>query len=157
MQRLYAPISLCQTYTEPERQLILVVDNTPAIQDMLSWVLKLQGYQPVCVANGQEALEWIENALSMGQYPIAILLDLLMPVMNGSTFLERLRERWDAPVPIPPILLLTVQAGNYDYLGCNDVLTKPFHIKELSERLERLIDKTSSTDNETTPRQGSQN
>ncbi|HEY7418658.1 MAG TPA: hypothetical protein VH593_26000, partial [Ktedonobacteraceae bacterium] len=50
-----------------ERPLVLVVDNTAAIRDMLSYLLRLQGYQPICKANGQEALEWIENALRIGQ------------------------------------------------------------------------------------------
>ncbi|HLZ62838.1 MAG TPA: response regulator [Ktedonosporobacter sp.] len=127
--------------SEIEEPLVLVVDNTASIQDMLSYVLKLQGYQPVCTANGQEALEWIESAQRRGQYPRAILLDLIMPVMNGSTFLASLRERWNAPRPIPPIVLLTVQAGNYDELQCSDVLTKPFHIKDLYERLNQLIDR----------------
>ncbi len=140
-----APHEVINTGTErSERPLVLVVDNTVAIRDMLSYLLRLKGYQPVCKANGQEALEWIENALRIGQFPSVILLDLLMPVMNGSTFLEHLRARWDAPFPIPPILLLTVQVGNHDHLGCDDVLFKPFHIKDLWERLDRLVNRSYS-------------
>lgn len=137
MQQLSA--SFCEISADREHPLVLVVDNAPAIQDMLSCALLLQGYRPICKANGQEALEWIENAQRMGQYPKAILLDLLMPVMSGSTFLTRLRACWNAPLPIPPIVLLTAQMGDYSDLACNEVLIKPFHLRDLRERLNRLM------------------
>jgi DNA-binding response OmpR family regulator len=121
-----------------ERPVVLVIDDQVAILDMLSCALTLHGYQPVCAGNGQEALAWIKHALQTGQYPVAILLDLLMPVMNGTGFLATLRTRWNAPVPIPPIILLTVDKNNYGDLGCDDVLIKPFHIRDLCERLRRV-------------------
>lgn len=121
-----------------ERPVVLVIDDQPAILDMLSYVLSFQGYQPACVANGQEALEWIKNALQTGQYPIVILLDLHMPVMNGTEFLASLRTQWNAPVPIPPIILLTVDKRDHSHLGCDDVLIKPFQIRDLGEKL-RLV------------------
>ena len=121
-----------------ERPVVLVIDDQAAILDMLSYALTLHGYQPVCAGNGQEALAWIKHALQTGQYPVAILLDLLMPVMNGTGFLATLRTRWNAPVSIPPIILLTVDKNDYAYLGCDDVLIKPFHIRDLCEKL-RLV------------------
>lgn len=126
------------TQTHTHHPLVLVVEDYVATQHVISYMLSLQGYQPVCVANGQEALEWIADALARQEYPSAILLDLLMPVMNGIQFLNLLRDRWTAPVPLPPTILLTVDQGNYDYLHCTDVLQKPFHIKDLLEKLARL-------------------
>jgi DNA-binding response OmpR family regulator len=119
---------------------VLVIDDQPAILDMLSWTLSLQGYQPVCAANGQEALEWIKSALQTGQYPVVILLDLYMPVMNGTRFLASLRALWDAPVPIPPIILLTVDKSDHKHLACDAVLIKPFHIRDLCEKLRLVIE-----------------
>jgi CheY-like chemotaxis protein len=136
MQLLQASASLQSKGAE--RPLILVIDDEPSIQDMLSWALQLHGYQPVCAANGQEALEWIDNALRTGRYPAAILLDLYMPVMDGTRFLECLRARWNAPVPIPPTILLTVDKRSHDNLACSKVFIKPFHINDLCESL-RLI------------------
>ncbi len=136
MQLIQASVSLQSKGAE--RPLILVIDDEPTIQDMLSWVLELHGYQSACTANGQEALEWVENALRTGQYPAAILLDLFMPVMDGTRFLEYLRARWNAPVPIPPIILLTVDKRNHDNLACSKVFIKPFHINDLCESL-RLV------------------
>ena len=121
-----------------ERPVVLVIDDQAAILDMLSCALTLHGYRPVCAANGQEALAWIKHALQTGQYPVAILLDLFMPVMNGTGFLATLRTQWNAPVSIPPIILLTVDKNDYGYLECDDVLIKPFHIRDLCEKL-RLV------------------
>jgi DNA-binding response OmpR family regulator len=121
-----------------KRPVVLVIDDQPAILDMLSWTLSLQGYQPACTANGLEALEWIKKARQREQYPTVILLDLHMPVMNGTKFLTCLRDQWDAPVPIPPVILLTVDKSDHSHLVCNDVLLKPFHLRDLYEKL-RLV------------------
>ncbi|HLI08134.1 MAG TPA: response regulator [Ktedonobacteraceae bacterium] len=122
-----------------DRPVILVIDDQAAILDILSCALTLHGYQPVCASNGQEALAWIQKASQTGQYPAAILLDVLMPVMNGARFLSTLRACWDAPVPIPPIILLTADKSDYNHLGCENVLIKPFHIRDLCEKLELMI------------------
>lgn len=138
MQLTQPPTRLEGMDARAERPAVLVIDDQPAILDMLSWTLTLQGYQPVCAANGQEALEWIKTTLHIGRYPTVILLDLHMPVMNGTGFLAGLHAQWDAPVPIPPIILLTVDKSDHSDLGCSDVLIKPFHIRDLYERL-RLV------------------
>jgi len=131
--------------TRAGRPVVLVIDDQPAILDMLSWMLSFHGYHPVCIANGQEALEWMKSALHTGQYPVAILLDLFMPVMSGARFLTSLRDHWNAPVPIPPIILLTVDKSNHDHLACSDVLLKPFHIKDLRESLKQIIGKAPAS------------
>lgn len=112
-------------------KLVLVVEDNAVITDMLAWALRLRGYQPVCTANGQEAWEWIESALQTGAYPAVILLDLYMPVMDGSAFLANLRNHWHIKQPLPPVILLTEEKRNYDNLACDSVLIKPFHIQDL--------------------------
>lgn len=126
---------------EAQRPLVLVIEDHAATQHVISSMLFLQGYRPVCTTNGQEALEWIENALPREEYPAAILLDLLMPVMDGMRFLDCLRALWQIPVPLPPTILLTAHLGNHDELAVTDVLQKPFHIKELLERLKYVSNK----------------
>lgn len=143
MQLVQVPERLQPKERNAARQLALVVDDQPSIQEMLSWVLCFQGYQSVCVANGQEALTWLEKAADRREYPSVILLDLLMPVMNGQMFLERLRTRWNAPIPVPPVILLTVDSKNHDQLPCSNVLIKPFHIHELSQCLKMATGKAS--------------
>jgi len=137
MQQVPAPFAT-EMEKEGERPLVLVIEDHPATQKVIFYMLLFQGYQPVCVTNGQEALEWIEDAVRTKQYPTAILLDLFMPVMDGSHFLACLRNRWRAPVPVPPTILLTVDQGNHDALACTDVLLKPFHVKELIASLKRV-------------------
>jgi CheY-like chemotaxis protein len=120
------------------RPLVLVIEDHPATQHVISAVLHLQGYQPICAINGQDALEWLEDAQVREEYPAAILLDLLMPVMDGIHFLSCLRAQWQAPVPLPPTILLTAYAGNHDTLNCTQILQKPFHVKDLLERIKQV-------------------
>src|SRR5947207_1711460 len=98
MQLTQPPKRLGEMDARAERPVVLVIDDQPAILDMLDCTLALRGYQPVCIANGQEALEWIKNTVHIGQYPTVILLDLHMPVMNGTEFLASLHAQWEAPV-----------------------------------------------------------
>lgn len=121
-----------------QRPLVLVIEDHPATQHVISAVLHLQGYQPICAVNGQDALEWLEDAQIRKEYPAAILLDLLMPVMDGMNFLSCLRAQWQAPVPLPPTILLTAHMGNHDSLACTEVLQKPFHVKDLLERIKQV-------------------
>lgn len=116
----------------------LVIEDHPATRYMLGCMLGLHGYQPVCTTNGREALEWIESALHTEQYPAVILLDLYMPEMDGAKFLTNLRARWQAPVPLPSTIVLTVDRNSHDDLVCTDFLQKPFRMKDLVEKL-RLV------------------
>lgn len=145
MQKLPTSLGLEQAGAEGTRPLVLVIEDHPATQKVISYMLLFQGYEPICATNGQEALEWIEDALRAEQYPAAILLDLFMPVMDGTHFLNCLRSLWQAPVvpvPLPPTILLTVDQGNHEALACTDVLQKPFHVKELMESLKRVCSYT---------------
>ena len=63
MQLTQPPTRLGGMDARAEGPVVLVIDDQPAILDMLAWTLAHQGYQPVCIANGQEALEWIKNTL----------------------------------------------------------------------------------------------
>ncbi len=131
---------------QPSGSLVLVVEDHPATQNVLSSVLDLQGYQVVCAANGQEALQWLEKAHQTGKRPAIILLDLFMPVMNGADFLAGMRASWPDTVPLPPVILSTVDQGNHDDLACAEVLPKPFHIRDLLAKLKLVLAQTSGED-----------
>jgi two-component system response regulator MprA len=119
--------------------LVLVVEDHAATQNVLSSVLDLHGYRVICTANGQEALEWLEQALQTEQRPALILLDLFMPVMNGADFLASMRVRWPGTEPIPPVILFTVDQSNHDDLACTEVLLKPFHIRDLLAKFKLVL------------------
>lgn len=119
---------------------VLVVDDNPAIRDMVSWALELDGYEPAEAAEGQEALDWMYNASREGRYPSVILLDLAMPGMDGAAFLEYLRQQWEPVHPLPSIVIITAKAGTHDAstMGVSQVLVKPFHVRDLLDIVQDL-------------------
>ena len=112
---------------------VLVVDDNPAIRDMVSWALELDGYEFAEAAEGQEALDWMYNAAREGRYPSVILLDLAMPGMDGNVFLDRLRRQWATVYPLPSVVVITAKASVPDArtLGVSQVVIKPFHVRDL--------------------------
>ena len=127
--------------SEGRQPVVLVVDDNPAIRDMVSWALELDGYEPAEAAEGQEALDWMSNAAREGRYPSVILLDLAMPGMDGSTFLTHLHQQWEASRPLPAIIVITAGARNPDAvkLGVDHVLVKPFHVRDLLDIVQKLL------------------
>jgi two-component system chemotaxis response regulator CheY len=119
---------------------VLVVDDNPAIRDMVTWALELDGYQSAEVAEGQEALTWIDNAAREGRYPAVILLDLAMPGMDGVTFLKKLQDQWEKTRPMPAIVLITAAHDVPEVPGdfIKRVITKPFHVRELLDAVRSL-------------------
>src|SRR5438046_3810904 len=127
---------------EGRQPIILVVDDNPAIRDMVSWALELDGYEPAEAAEGNEALAWMDNAAREGRYPDVILLDLSMPVMDGSAFLERLRAQWGTAHPFPSIVVITAVITDSDAvtLGVDHVIVKPFHVRYLIDVIGKLTE-----------------
>ena len=133
-------MSRTQKNFEGHRPIVLVVDDNPAIRDMVSWALELDGYEPAEAAEGNEALAWMDNAAREGRYPDVILLDLAMPVMDGSAFLERLRAQWGTAHPFPSIVVITAVITGSDAvtLGVDHVIVKPFHVRYLLDVIRKL-------------------
>ena len=119
---------------------VLVVDDNPAIRDMVSWALELDGYEPAEAAEGTEALAWMDNAAREGRLPSVILLDIAMPGMDGQAFLERLRAQWEPTHPSPSIVVITAGVGGPDAasLGVAHVIVKPFHVRNLLDIVRKL-------------------
>jgi CheY-like chemotaxis protein len=126
---------------ETRQPIILVIDDNPAIRDMVSWALELDGYEPAEAAEGQEALDWISNAAREGRYPSVILLDLTMPGMDGNEFLRCLHAQWEATHPAPAVVVITVGTENPDAtrLGVAEIIVKPFHVRDLLNIVYRLV------------------
>lgn len=134
-------MSQVQFEEEGLQPLVLVIDDNPAIRDMVSWALELDGYEPAEAAEGQEALDWISNALREGRHPAVILLDLAMPGMDGPTFLAHLHTRWEAALPLPAVVVITAGTRHADAnsLGVNKVIIKPFHVRDLLDVIRSFI------------------
>lgn len=124
-----------QSQGAKQAPLVLVVDDNPAIRNVVTWSLQFGGYEPAEAANGLEAVKWIEQAALEQRYPSVILLDLAMPGMDGRAFLTWLQSTWPANHPSPAIIIVT--AGHPDEKLLNtyvkQIVTKPFHVRDLLE------------------------
>jgi two-component system, OmpR family, response regulator MprA len=118
---------------------ILVVDDEPAVRDALERALKAQHYAVTTAVDGKLALEMIAN-----ERPDLVLLDVLMPVMDGFEACRRLRELGDRT----PVLMLTARDAVGDRVegldaGADDYVVKPFALEELLARCRALLRRSS--------------
>ena len=109
---------------------ILVVDDDPAIAEMLTMVLQREGFDTVVVGDGLEAVEAASR-----EHPDLILLDLMLPGMGGVDVCRNVREE-----NAVPIIMLTAKTDTVDVVlglesGADDYVTKPFKPKELVARV----------------------
>ena len=120
---------------------ILVVDDELPVRTALERALRLEGYEVELAADGVEALERLPGAA-----PDALVLDVLMPRMDGIAVSTQLRARGDRT----PILLLTARDAVADRVagldaGADDYLVKPFALEELLARLRALLRRTGAS------------
>src|ERR1700733_8551542 len=114
---------------------LLVVDDDPDVRLSLKRALRYAGYSVTMAVHGAAALDYLAQA------PVdLIVLDVLMPMVDGFDTCRRLRERGDAP----PILVLTARDGIDDRvtgleMGADDYLVKPFALRELLARVRALL------------------
>lgn len=114
---------------------VLVVEDEPAISDLIAMYLKQGGYRVRCVADGETAMASIGADL-----PDAIVLDVGLPDMDGIEVCRRIRAAGDWT----PILFVTARDGEVDRvvgleLGADDYITKPFSPRELVVRVKNVL------------------
>ena|SRR5512146_385264 len=120
---------------------ILVVEDEPAIQELISCNLELAGYRTLRADNAEQALELVRTAL-----PDLVVLDWMLPGMSGIEFARRLRA--DKRTRSVPLIMLTARAEERDKLagletGADDYLTKPFSPRELNARIKAVLRRRS--------------
>ncbi|MHB8190238.1 MAG: response regulator transcription factor [Ferrimicrobium sp.] len=135
------------THGKPQRnQQILVVDDELPITELLQMALSFEGYGVMVATSGREALENVRT-----NRPDLIVLDVMMPDLDGFQVLKRLREeRNDIP-----IVFLTARDAIEDRveglrLGSDDYLTKPFSLAELTARIEAVLRRSAGLVDEPT-------
>ena len=116
---------------------VLVVDDDPDIRELLVSVLSDDGYQAESARNGRDALEMLDR------WPAdLIILDLMMPVMDGWTFAARMKEKW--AIPFVVLSAATDVDRHALEMGAADVVPKPFDIERLLPCIERAVGGTGT-------------
>jgi DNA-binding response OmpR family regulator len=113
---------------------ILIVEDEPALQDVLAYNLTRQGYSVAIVGDGSAAIQQARS-----QSPDLIVLDILLPIMDGFEVCRIIRQEMSVP-----ILMLTAKDDEIDRvigleLGADDYLTKPFSMREFLARVKALL------------------
>jgi DNA-binding response OmpR family regulator len=117
---------------------ILLVDDEQPIQTLLSFPLQRDGYEVVAASDGREALQ----RFGEGRFDL-VVLDLMLPKLDGLEVCRRLRSRSDVP-----IIMLTAKSDESDKvfgleLGADDYITKPFSVREFRSRVKALLRRTA--------------
>ena len=117
---------------------IMVVDDEPNIVQTLQDRLEMNEYEVVTAGNGREGLEKFEE-----ERPDVILLDVIMPIMDGHEMLEALRKRPTGQNV--SVIMLTARSQTQDIAranacGIDDYIVKPFDLSELLEKIESVVE-----------------
>ncbi len=116
---------------------IVLAEDEPQIAKLVEFKLKKEGYRVTWKENGKEALKAIKE-----EKPDLILLDIMMPIMDGYEVLRQIKE--DEKLRDIPVIMLTARAQEKDVVkgidsGAEDYITKPFHPAELLARVKRIL------------------
>jgi CheY-like chemotaxis protein len=115
---------------------VLVVDDEPDLREIMAQVIGDEGYAVLTATNGAEALDYLRR-----ERPDAVVLDLMMPVVDGWAFIETCRDVICAEIPI--IVASAIGTGSVaerlQQLGVRVCLTKPFDVGELVQRVAEAV------------------
>ena len=116
---------------------VLVVEDEPAIQELISYNLQQAGHQPMRAASAEDALNIMRHAL-----PDLVLVDWMLPGLSGIDLAKRIKS--DKRTKTVPIIMLTARAAEEDKLtgletGADDYITKPFSPRELNARVKAVL------------------
>ena len=133
---------------ETDAPTILLVDDEPDLIEMIEYALTAEGFRVLTARDGAEGL-----AVAEAERPDLVVLDIMMPRLNGVELTERLRE--NAQLRLVPILMLTARTGEGDEIagleaGADDYLPKPVSTKRLISRIRALLRRGEREDEATT-------
>jgi two-component system, OmpR family, KDP operon response regulator KdpE len=115
-----------------KKKRVLVVDDQPKVLKFIEIDLKLRGFDPVCVDSGKKALELVQSFK-----PHIVLLDMVMPEMDGVAVLTELRAS-----SVLPVIAFSANPANHDLAlnaGADDFLHKPFDPDDMARRIHTFL------------------
>ena len=123
---------------------ILIIEDDPDIAEVVRYSLEAQEFETRVAVNGKEGLA---ASLDKAQPPLLILLDQLLPEMNGLEICRRIRR--EPAGPRIPIIMVTAKASEIDFAnaraaGVDDYVTKPFSVRKVMERISALLRPTEN-------------
>jgi DNA-binding response OmpR family regulator len=121
-----------------ERRLVLVVDDEPMLRNLLSRLLRMEGYDVIEAEDGQTALDLVEE-----RRPDLVLLDVMLPARDGLDVLGDLRRTSEVPVILVSALGEEADRVLGLKMGADDYVVKPFSAAELSARIESVLRRTA--------------
>lgn len=124
-----------------EQALIVIVEDEPDLAQLLSEYLQAAGYEVKIFGNGKQANDWLAD-----ETPDLVLLDLMLPGMDGLDICRNLRRHSDVPV-----IMLTAKVEEIDRLlglelGADDYMCKPYSPREVVARVKAVLRRTLNTD-----------
>ena len=122
---------------------VLIIEDHADMRELLSWQFELMGFAPVLAKQGREGIE-----KAVAEKPDLIILDIMMPGMNGWEAARQLREK--SEMKDVPILAATALFRDADLkactdAGCNGYIVKPFTFQELQSKIQELVPSISTT------------
>lgn len=119
---------------------LLLVDDDRNISELIKIYLEKEGYSCIQAFNGREAIEKMDQSVEL------VILDIMLPIMNGWDVLKEIRKKYDTPV-----IMLTAKGETFDKvlgleLGADDYIVKPFDPKELTARVKAVMRRYKSVD-----------
>ncbi|MBP7370195.1 MAG: phosphate regulon transcriptional regulator PhoB [Arenimonas sp.] len=125
---------------------ILIVEDEPAIREMIAFALRTQSYLPICAQDGKQAIDAISEKI-----PDLILLDWMLPGMSGIDLVKRFRK--EANTREIPIIMLTAKGDETDRItgfdhGVDDYVVKPFSARELLARIKAVLRRSRETEDD---------
>jgi RNA polymerase sigma factor (sigma-70 family) len=131
-----------------EGRSVLVVDDDSDLCGMVALTLQSEGYRVITAGEGAEALAKVATEM-----PSAIVLDMMMPGMNGWEFAREFRARYGEGAPIMVLTAATSAAKRAQEIGAQGYLNKPFDIAELVQAVESIVDAPDEAETPTETRQ----
>lgn len=122
------------------RSKILLVDDDKNISELIKMYLEKEGYECIQAFNGREAIDKMEQSYEL------VILDIMLPLINGWDVLKEIRKKFDTPV-----IMLSAKGETFDKvlgleLGADDYMVKPFEPKELIARIKAVLRRYKSVE-----------